>query len=92
MSNARQLIAVLVCGLVLGALLAAGVRADAVDGCGVSGFRTDRFVAWAESAARWRRGDVKIDPQTSPPIEALYCGTKILPGNVYAIYVKRLSP
>lgn len=80
------------CGFAIGALLIGGCGAEAVGACGVSGFGTDSFVRWAEERQQWHPGQVKMDWTTSPPYEAMLCGTKILPDNVYAVYVKRLSP
>lgn len=80
--------------IALGAALSAAAQAAAFEAtCGGVKPQRDAFVRWAEEQARWRPGDVKIDPRNSPPIEAEYCGTRILAGGrLYAIYVRRISP
>lgn len=59
--------------------------------CGGMRPQTDGFVRWAEDQAKWHPGDVKLDPRFSPPVEAQYCGTKIM-GRLYAVYIRRISP
>lgn len=81
--------------LALGAALGAVSQSDAgvylAKGCDAVRPKSDAFVRWAERRAQWSPGDIKFDPQTSPPVEAQYCGTEIR-GRLYAVYVLRLAP
>lgn len=79
-------------GIALGLLGSQSIAAvEFARGCAGVRPQSDAFVRWAERRAQWRPGDVKFDPQTSPPVEAQYCGTRIS-GRLYAIYVLRVSP
>ena len=81
----------IVIGFMMGSTGMVVTQALSAPTCGDLKPQTDTFVRWAENQAQWHLGDVKVDPRMSPPIEAQYCGTKIM-GRLYAVYIRRISP
>lgn len=73
--------ALFVAGLICGALSPAYAR--------ITHFSADMFVRKIEAAMQIAPGSVKIDPRFGLTIQ--YLGTKSLPDDVYAIYVKKLD-
>jgi hypothetical protein len=73
--------ALFIAGLVCGALSPAYAR--------ITHYSADIFVRKIEAAMQIVPGSVKIDPRFGLTIQ--YLGTKSLPDDVYAIYVKKLD-
>lgn len=68
--------------------LALGIINDA-HAVGTFNFSTDSFVKKIEAMLQVQPGTIKIVPQIASTFE--YMGAKVLPGHVYAIYIKKLS-
>ncbi len=69
---------------------AAGLMLGAInDAHALGGFSSDAFVKKIETMLGLQAGATKVVPQLGLTLQ--YLGTRSLPGQVYAVYVKKLS-